>query len=376
MLTCQTVGFAQEIGGPAGIESEQSLPSRYDYVVQDLLEFCQPTKGFWIDLGAGKGQVAIPLIEKTGNPVTMLDPNKDAMMEGLELARGKGLEDKLFAIVGVAEDMPLPDNSVDLVASRGSIFFWTEPVKGLKEVYRVLRPRGKAYIGGGAGSGYPKESVTKLIEDRKRKMEGDDSEKWKEFIRLRRPEQMREWAESAGLPEFQVMGKGAISAEDERVGQGVWLLFEKKPETTTQKKEDRVTAQVKGDTVTYAVTSHSGIGSATITPWKGWPKKTVLRLKLGGLESLVISNGEIELHASVLSHSGNPRLLSLRNRNDEKKVEQGSPYWTEIRAFDAKGKPVEGLPGERGYFEIVLPPPLFEAKPKSLTIGWIDFYRN
>jgi len=47
-------------------------------------------------------------------------------------------------------------------------------------------------------------------------------------VELRRPEQMRAWAESAGLTDFEVLGKGALSAEDKRVGQGVWLLFEKK----------------------------------------------------------------------------------------------------------------------------------------------------
>ena len=43
---------------PKGLASEQSLPSRYEYVVQDMLKYCQPQKGFWVDLGAGQGQVA------------------------------------------------------------------------------------------------------------------------------------------------------------------------------------------------------------------------------------------------------------------------------------------------------------------------------
>lgn len=225
--------YGQEIGSPEGIKAEQSLPSRYPYVVEDALKFCQPAKGFWIDLGAGKAQVAIPLIEKTGNPITMLDPDAEAMAKGLEIAREKGLHDKLIAVVGVAEDMPFPDNSVDFVVSRGSIFFWDQPVQGLKEVYRVLRLGGKAYIGGGAGAGYPEEAAQTLIEQRKKKMEGDEADKWKKFVELRRPEQMRKWAKDAELPKFKVMGKGAISAEDERVGQGVWLLFEKMPAETT-----------------------------------------------------------------------------------------------------------------------------------------------
>ncbi len=212
---------------PEGIRSEQELPSRYPFVVQDVLKHCKPDKGFWIDLGAGKGQVAIPLIEAAGNPVLMIDPDREAMARGLELAREKGLGDRLSAVVGVAERLPLVDASVDLVVSRGSIFFWDDPVEGLKEVYRVLRPGGKAYVGGGAGSGYPAWAARKLVEGRKRKMQGEEAEKWKRFIALRTPEQMTRWAGEAGLEDFRVMGKGAISAEDPRVGQGVWLVFEK-----------------------------------------------------------------------------------------------------------------------------------------------------
>lgn len=219
---------AQTSPAPKGIEKERSLPSRYSYVVKDVLKYCEPEKGFWVDLGAGKGQVAIPLIEATDNPVVMLDPNAEAMKEGLERARRQYLGNRLSAVVGVAEDMPFPDNSVDLVVSRGSIFFWDDRAQGLREVYRVLRPGGKAYIGGGAGSGYPEEATRKLIESRKNKMRGEDAEKWKRFVELRQPQQMRQWVEAAELPAFQIMGQGAISAEDERVGQGVWLRFTKK----------------------------------------------------------------------------------------------------------------------------------------------------
>ena len=53
--------LSEESDAPKDIKSEQSLPDRYSYVVKDVLDFCQPQKGFWVDLGAGKGQVAIPL---------------------------------------------------------------------------------------------------------------------------------------------------------------------------------------------------------------------------------------------------------------------------------------------------------------------------
>ena len=43
-------------------------------------------------------------------------------------------------------------------------------------------------------------------------MGGDEAEKWEQFVALRYPEQMRQWAENAKIPQYEIMGKGAISA--------------------------------------------------------------------------------------------------------------------------------------------------------------------
>jgi SAM-dependent methyltransferase len=374
-VVSSTLAHGQQIGSPAGLAAERSLPSRHEYVVQDMLKFCEPARGFWVDLGAGEGQVASPLIEKTGNPVVMVDPDAEAMSIGLQAAREKELQDRLSAVVGVAEALPFPDNSVDLLVSRGSIFFWEDPVKGLQEVHRVLRPGCRAYIGGGAGSGYPPEATVALIEERKKRLEGVEAEKWKRFVELRRPEQMRQWAEDAGLPEFQVLGLGAVSADDQRVGQGVWLLFEKQPEISLQKERDSVSVTRQDDSVIYSVHSVSGIGGATLRWWNRWPSKVVLRLYLRGLESLTVSNGQVELRASVASHSGNPTQLSIRRDEGESPVEQDATASTKIGVFDSDGNAIAGLPEEGGYFELVLPAVLLEGQPKSLTVQWIDFYR-
>ncbi|MDZ7617165.1 MAG: class I SAM-dependent methyltransferase [Patescibacteria group bacterium] len=227
LICLQGPAVGQSPGAPKDLQSEADLPSRYPHVVRDIVAHCKPKAGFWVDLGAGRGQLTVPLVEATGNPVIMLDPNESAMAEGLKLAREKGLENRLFAVVGVAEQMPLPNDSVDLLVSRGSIFFWDDAAKGLAEVYRVLRPGGKAYIGGGAGSTYPAWAAEKLVQGRTDRLAGDNAERWKRFVELRRPEQMRQWAEGARLPNYKVMGKGAISANDPDVGQGVWLLIEK-----------------------------------------------------------------------------------------------------------------------------------------------------
>ena len=112
-------------------------------------------------------------------------------------------------------------------------------------------------------------------------------------------------------------------------------------ESTTKKTEDQVEVETKEGTAIFTFRCPTGIGGATINIKDGqWPTTVILRLHLGGLESLSISNGKTAVRASVLSHSGNPRLLDVVEDGKEKKVEQDSPYWTEIRGVDSTGKPV------------------------------------
>ncbi len=144
-------------------------------------------------------------------------------------------------------------------------------------------------------------------------------------------------------------------------------------EIRTKKSADHVKVHVEKGAATFAVHSPSGIGSATITLVKEqWPETVVVRFHLHGLESFSISHGKMKLAGSVVSHSGNPSRLYLSEDGEERKLEPGSG----IRVFDARGKPAKGLPGEGGYFEIVLPETLFEGRSKSLTLQWIDFYRG
>ena len=48
----------------------------------------------------------------------------------------------------------------------------------------------------------------------------------------------------------------------------------------------------------------------------------------------------------------------------------------DIRILTSKDKPAKVLPLKNGYFEMTLPKAFFEGNPKSITLNWIDFYRN
>lgn len=114
-------------------------------------------------------------------------------------------------------------------------------------------------------------------------------------------------------------------------------------QATIKKPEDRVTEVMSDGGILFCIRTSSGIGSATIRK-DAWAGHVSLRLYLRGLEGLVVSNGSTTWKASVLSHGGNRRLLRVVDDGREKAVNAGSPYWSEIQAFDATGKPVTGFP--------------------------------
>jgi hypothetical protein len=142
-------------------------------------------------------------------------------------------------------------------------------------------------------------------------------------------------------------------------------------QTQCQKKEDRVKALVELYRAVLTITSPGGIGKATVER-KGetWPDEVRLRLHLRGLESLVIECGAAAISAQVHARDGGFTTDLRLTRNGKDAAAAG----TEIRAFDAKGNPAKGLPGEGGCFEIVLPKAMLEAK--TLKVEWIDFYRG
>ena len=66
-------------------------------------------------------------------------------------ARCEGLSGRVVPVVADVGCMPFPDNFADLIVSGGSAPFWPDKTTAFKEAYRVLKPNGMTYIGGGMG---------------------------------------------------------------------------------------------------------------------------------------------------------------------------------------------------------------------------------
>lgn len=166
-----------------------------------------------LDLGGGPGMLGICVAEASDLQVTIVDPLADC----IELARGniaeRGLNHRVTATPGRAEALPLSDGVVDLVVSRGSIYFWDDQRQGLREIHRVLRPGGWAFVGGGFG--------TKALRDEILAEKADDpawNKARSERGRKHPPEYFR-----ALLAELAI--DGVVDSGDE----GMWIVF-RKPE--------------------------------------------------------------------------------------------------------------------------------------------------
>ena len=142
------------------------------------------------------------------------------------------------------------------------------------------------------------------------------------------------------------------------------------------KNPGAVTVGGTGEQAILTIQDARGIGSATIRRADGqWPQKVVVHAQLRGLEHFAITSGDVKLAASVLSHSGNQRLLNLwREGKEGPQLTRESEHWMEIRTLDADGKPITGLPPAGGFFAMTIPHVLL-AEAKDVRLDWIDFYR-
>jgi len=205
----------------------QELPDYYGPVAKDVLRYCRPEEGVWVDLGSGSGGVGLALARASTSSVIFIDPDVDALMKALHIAQEYGLAARVAAVAGRAEEIPLPDNSVDMVASRGSIFFWKDAPGGLREVRRILRPRARALIGGGLGSTYPRWAEREFFRRMRDGLTKQGPDALRDWRKTRCPEAFRRWARQAPLSNFEVIGEGIPLSENPRPAGGIWLLFGK-----------------------------------------------------------------------------------------------------------------------------------------------------
>jgi len=120
----------------------------HDYILEygKLVETLAETRDrSLLDVGCGGGQAAIRMKERYPHlRLTGIDLSEGMIAGARQRARSKGLAIQ-FEVAG-AQALPFPDASFEVVYSFGSAKHWPDPLKGLGECWRVLRPGGDLLV--------------------------------------------------------------------------------------------------------------------------------------------------------------------------------------------------------------------------------------
>jgi SAM-dependent methyltransferase len=110
----------------------------------DLAMAVQPRPQRLLDVGCGSGYLLRSLANRCpeANELAGIDPASSM----IEVATASAGDDRLSFSVGVAEQLPFPGGTFDLVVSSTSFDHWSDQQAGLRECARVLQPAGRLVL--------------------------------------------------------------------------------------------------------------------------------------------------------------------------------------------------------------------------------------
>lgn len=163
--------FIRYAGGPEGhrkwaqanfrVATGKTSAEAYDWIVRHrtmktypmtavrmLRELGGVRDGLCIDVGCGSGLLDVELAKRSNLKIIGLDidPNVKGLFD--KYIRQAGMEKRISIVIGDAQKMPFPDNYADVIVSRGTLTFIPDIGKCLREVQRVMKPTGVAFLGG------------------------------------------------------------------------------------------------------------------------------------------------------------------------------------------------------------------------------------
>jgi SAM-dependent methyltransferase len=183
----------------------------YPYLAIQVMEHYGRSHGEVLELGPFSGGISVELARiHPGLNITIAaqDPGVvDYLRREIE---GAGLSRKMEVDWSELDNLVFADGLFDLVIFRGAYFFPDEEGKILREIYRVLKGHGLAFIGGGYGKNTPQALIDEIA---------DQSRDLNDKLGRRRvtEDEVRNMVNKAGLISH-------VRIEEEG---GLWLVIQK-----------------------------------------------------------------------------------------------------------------------------------------------------
>lgn len=125
---------------------EEVMGFLFPPIAMQIIEDTNVREGICIDIGAGSGLLAIELTKISNLKIIAVDIDDDMINLGKFNIKSNDLKDRIEVVKGDVHSLEYNDNYADLIVSRNSLHYWKDAELAFKEIYRVLKPGGMAYI--------------------------------------------------------------------------------------------------------------------------------------------------------------------------------------------------------------------------------------
>ena len=198
--------------------TETTYAPIYPALAKQVVRDTGVREGICLDLGCGPAGLSIALARETKLRIYGVDIDPEAIRFGVKNVKEAGLSDRVHILWGDATSLPFREGFADLVVSRGMVpaMGFSLKVRVFREAWRVLKPGGVAYIGGGFGRLLPYRVAKRIV--------------WKSFKAHRLPKlclDRKTWERAlrrAGIRDYRFVY--------DRYGRelfGMWVVFRKPP---------------------------------------------------------------------------------------------------------------------------------------------------
>lgn len=136
------MSFTDNFGNPKGLLGRMMLVSmdkEHLPMAQWALEQIRiPENGKIADLGCGGGYNIRRMLEMSAKAKFIgLDISDESVKKAQKINKDE-IGKRVKIIKGSAERLPFKDNSIDLITAFETVFFWKDPEKAFREIYRSL----------------------------------------------------------------------------------------------------------------------------------------------------------------------------------------------------------------------------------------------
>lgn len=138
----------------------------YPVISEQIIKKTELTNGKCLDAGCGTGALGRAYAKKTQMEIIFFDKSNEMIELSKQYVKEENLHNRSSFILGDIHNIPCENQTLDLVISRGSTPFWDDWTKAYKEIFRVLKEGGKAYIGGGFGNEKLRKEIKETMQKR------------------------------------------------------------------------------------------------------------------------------------------------------------------------------------------------------------------